>query len=64
MGLEGVSWDTPLTVDFAAVCDADDEDADPAVLDVGNEAVVADEVLPEVAELGAFESFADAAWVV
>jgi len=48
-----------LSIDFAAMADAYYEDHDSLVLEVADDAVVANAVLPEVSQLGAFEGFAE-----
>ena len=46
----------PLTgVNLAAVADADDQDAEHAALNVGDDVVIADPVLPEFAEVRALQ---------
>ena len=49
-----------LAVDLAAMADAEGEDDDFLVLDVADDAVVADAIAPVAAELHASEGFADA----
>ena len=44
-----------LTIDVAAVTEADDDDLDLAIANLSNDAVVADAVLPELAEFVAFQ---------
>ncbi len=51
-------------VHLLAVADAHNEDAQSAVLDAGDNAIVANPVLPEDSQLRAFEGFANAARVV
>jgi hypothetical protein len=53
-----------LSVDLAAVADAYDLDAHSFVLNIGDDAVIADAVFPVVAQGGTNERFADAARVV
>ena len=48
----------------ARVAEPHDQDAQRLVLDTGDDAVVAHAVLPEFAQLGALEGFADAARVI
>jgi len=49
-----------LTVDIAAVGDANDQDNDLFVLNFADDAVVAHAVAPVTTEVGAGEGFADA----
>jgi hypothetical protein len=42
-----------LTVDFAPVADADNQDLDQVVFDAGNDSVVAYAIFPKIAELRA-----------
>ena len=49
---------------LASVPNLHDEHAQRTVLDAGNNAVITDPVLPELAERGAFEGLSDAARVV
>jgi hypothetical protein len=53
-----------LAVDLAVVADAKDEDEHAGVFDFGDEAVVADAVLPELAEFGAVQGLSDAARIL
>ena len=53
-----------LPVNFAAVAHADNEDADEFVFNTGDDAVIADPVLPKVAQVRALQSLADAARVL
>ena len=50
-----------LTIDFAAVADAKDQNEYAGVFDLGDEAVVTHAVFPELAKLGAVQRLADAA---
>ncbi len=51
-------------VDFAAIANPDDEDAQCAVLNIGNDAIVADSIFPEISQLGTFQGLANSAWVI
>ena len=51
-------------IDFAAVAEADDGDEHDAVVEIGDDAPIADAVFPEIAEVLAAQGFADAAGVV
>ena len=51
-------------VDFAAIANPDDEDAQCAVLNIGNDAIVADFIFPEISQLGTFQGLANSAWVI
>lgn len=53
-----------LSVYLAAVADLHNEDAQRAVLDAADNAVISYAVLPEVTQLGAFKGFAYAARIV
>ena len=53
-----------LSIDFAAVADADNEDANKLIFNAGDDAVVANAILPKVAKFGAFQRFANAAGIV
>ena len=50
-----------LTIDFAAVADAKDQNEYAGVFDLRDEAVVTGAVFPELAKLGAVQRLADAA---
>jgi nucleoid-associated protein YgaU len=51
-------------VDFAAMADLEDQDDDPLVLNVADNAVVANAVAPEAAELRALQGIADTTRIV
>lgn len=53
-----------LWVHLAAVADLHDKNAQSAVLDVADDSVITGPVLPELAQLGAFKGFPDAARIV
>jgi len=53
-----------LSLHFAAVADFHNENTQGAVLNVGNDAVIANAIFPELAQPGAFECFADAARIL
>src|ERR1035437_7364554 len=57
-------WRTALAINFAPVADAHNQYANQFVFDFGDDSVVADPVLPELAELLALEGFANAARVL
>ena len=50
-----------LTVNFTPVADANHQNANQLIFDAGNDAVIADAILPEVTKFGALQRFANAA---
>jgi hypothetical protein len=55
----------PLSpIDLTAIADADDQNPHGIILDMSDHPVVADTILPEIAQFRAFERFADGARVV
>ena len=52
-----------LTVNFTPIADANHQNANQLVFDAGNDSVIADAVLPEVAKFGALQRLANAARV-
>jgi hypothetical protein len=53
-----------LTVHLAPVSDFHHQHPNRLVFDSGDQPVVANTVLPELAQIGALERFVDAAWVI
>ncbi len=51
-------------INLTPIANLDDENPQRTVLDIADQSVVADAVLPQASELRAFERFTDAAWVV
>ena len=54
-----VPADAGLAIDFTSVADAHYEDDNSLILEVADDAVVADAVFPEAPQLGAFEGFTE-----
>ncbi len=59
LGVVGEQRGLASAVDLAAVAEAHDEDADLAIVDLRNDAVVTESILPELAELVALHGRAD-----
>lgn len=55
-------WQSAI-VDVLAIADPDDDDSENVVVNVSDDQIVADTILPEFTELRAPEGFAYAAWV-
>ena len=55
----------PLSfVDFAPVAETNNKNAYGTILNVGDDAVIADPIFPQLPQLGAFQGFAEATGVV
>src|ERR1035437_151241 len=50
-----------LSVDFAPVADADDQDANEFIFDAGDDSIIADAIFPKVAKLSSLQRLANAA---
>ena len=52
------------SIHLTAVSNSYNKDAQSAVLEGADDSIITYAVLPELAQLGAFKGFADAAWIV